>query len=212
MSSPYETVFGGRWNQRAVLHDIGRTVLGSPEGIDRWQRFDGPTTRQPVDPKTDTRPNPATIFNVSIPRDILEGVWDTRRPIKRADILAAWKRSIWSHMIPVLEDIELMSADKAAMDKALPHVGTNHLRYIRQYWVCRHYAALFGCIVSAVLGIDCVGKTLDENGHHSYDVMMLFDEHGELQVYGVEPQTDTWIDHLDPSDHYTGTGFAIIGG
>ena len=164
-----------------------------------------------VDPKTDDRKDPRTLFNSGIPTDLIKQIRGSRRQVTYAEMQAAWKQSIWKDMKVIFEDVKLLTCDSDLFACALPHIKTDTVSYVQEYFVCRNYATAFNGIVDGVLGVGTVGKTLDFAGHHSYNVVIL-DYEGELKVYGVEPQTDQLILRLNPEKHYTGTGIAIIGG
>lgn len=164
----------------------------------------------------DTRLPAESIFNldlIDIPAESLEAVVASRKACLAAEVVAAHTAGLLSHMQLITEDAMFITTSRQAFEGVLPHIGTNRLRYLAPTWECRNYSALFCCIVTGVLGCSAVAKTLDFQGHHSYNEVWLYDDDdGTLCTYLVEPQRDQLVQKLDPSRHYTGTGIAICGG
>ena len=157
--------------------------------------------------------DPSAIFNVKIPEDIRNKVLDSVGFVSNADIQKAHEASIWKGFRLIQEDIRLTTVDHDAFLQALPYLGSKWLEYVSDtwQWECRSFASLFVCLSDAILHLGAVAKTLDFQGHHSYNLAVLRKD-GELKMIGVEPQLDKVIEELDPSSHYTGTGIAVLGG
>lgn len=182
--------------------------------FDEWpvQDVEGAPSQPPVvDPTKDYRDDPSTMFAVHIPPDRLKVCQNSIKYYSVEDIRAAWSDSIWKGMQLLPEDVKFGIPSLESFMSVLPYIGSNHLRYIRDRFVCRNYASTFASICAAVLHVDGVGKTLDFKGHHSYSIVVTYNE-DKLEVNGIEPQLDAVISQLDPSRHYTGTGVCIFGG
>ena len=166
----------------------------------------------------DTRPTPDSIFNtdfVTIPADLKAEIRSTRREFTIQQVEAAWQTS-WAHETRIIpEDTKFWVVRDDLFHKALPHLGTNLLRYISDYWVCRSYAGLFVVVYAAEMESDAVGKILDYTGRHSYSFVFTYHQDtGLLIPYVVEPQADGIVTHRDPARHYDADDHAlgILGG
>ena len=169
---------------------------------------------QSVDPTQDDRPTPDHIFNkeyVDVPPEQLQAVQRAKKPVMADAIRQVHEQGMLSHLQLIMEDRVYISTSAGAFEATLPHLGTRRLRYIAPVWECRNYAALFCCVVTAVLGVSSVGKVLDFAGEHSYNSVFLTTPHG-LQEFLIEPQSDRLVQHLSPEHHYTGKGALILGG
>ena len=164
-----------------------------------------------VDPTVDVRSDPSVIYNVHIPPKILLDALNSLETFKYDAIKEAWSKSSWSGFKLILEDVQFQVVGNKEFLASLPYLGTSHLRYIRQYFVCRNYATVFDGIVASELHCDSVAKTLDYGGHHSYNIVVTHVDK-VLNVLAIEPQLDEVIPMPDPSRHYTGKGLAILGG
>ena len=166
----------------------------------------------------DTRPTPDSIFNtdfVTIPADLKAEIRSTRREFTIQQVEAAWQDS-WARETRIIpEDVKFWVVRDDLFHKALPHLGTNLLRYISDYWVCRSYAGLFVVVYAAEMESDAVGKILDYTGKHSYSFVFTYHQDtGLLIPYVVEPQADGIVTHRDPARHYDADDHAlgILGG
>ena len=156
--------------------------------------------------------DPSSIFNVQVPQEVLDRVTKDTKSITSEQLIEAWKQGPLAHMQIIPMDTKFRVTSETAWNKALPHLGTNRLKYIAGEFVCREYAMLFQVVSAGVLKVDGVGTVIDFSGHHAYNAVAAFNAKGILTVRMVEPQLDSIVAHLNPKRHYVGkSGLSLWG-
>ena len=171
----------------------------------------------PVDPRTDPRPDASVLFNpavVTLPDELRARIRKTRvRGIPVEQVRNAWRRSDWKEMpfFPLIGEYATL-VRKADFLEALPHLGTNLVKYSADHnWVCREYGFVFAAMTAAELWVQA-GIVCDTEGHHLYSfVPVVQGSQNDVEILIVEPQLDRVVPHTDPQDHYVGkSGVAML--
>ena len=188
----------------------GKITAASPPWIRIPRNWHGdPLHSSPPehDSRADKRPSPREVIQLAhaIPAEVLNAVDADRVEVTPQQYGQAHANSWAGRMRLVFYGGKMYTTSTEAFDKLRPHLWAATARYTELY-ECRNFSDLDKTIL-VMLGVNAVGKTLDDLGHHSYNEEVAWDKSSQEFVARLfEPQANVYVDHAYPQHGYTGHG------
>lgn len=131
-----------------------------------------------------------------------------RKTVKHDEITSAVAKSPFRKMNLILTDDEYQACTRVEWQAIFAETNTKAIQYVPEVEDCDDRAALARGLVPAIANVNGIAWVLDPSSKHSYNVVLVLKDDGDIEVVAVEPQLDEF--EQGGSGHYKGSDGWLI--